>query len=334
MSSPFQLRKSAAGFGSDTLTLAALGGIVWLACLSGLQAGSVFMKNGYIIQGPIVERGEGSIVLGWPNGKLTIHRRFVDSITYDQNEEKRLAEDEAHQNEADHPTEENANILEPLAEVEDLPNDLEAIMKIYVINTKPGAAGGATNPAGGQEDAPSTGPLGSDPTPGTGGLPGGEEGTASVVPRPDDLLGDRVSDDGVAISFRPPRGWSVAKKSGVLEASGTPAADGLRPSISILLVSRGPLTGADYVSVLKEEDARALQDFELLGDGPREVGDEKAHEIVCRGTRAGRTAALRQLVVEKGENLWLISTFAPACGSGAPFQALEESLKTLVLTAR
>jgi hypothetical protein len=64
------------------------------------------------------------------------------------------------------------------------------------------------------------------------------------------------------------------------------------------------------------------------------VGVEKAHEIVCRGARAGRTAALRQLVVEKGESLWLISTFAPARGSEAVFQALDESLKTLELTAR
>ncbi|HLU49455.1 MAG TPA: hypothetical protein VK116_15265, partial [Planctomycetota bacterium] len=45
----------------------------WMCAAIGAEplfAGSVFMKNGYIIQGPIVEESKDAIVLGWQNGEV------------------------------------------------------------------------------------------------------------------------------------------------------------------------------------------------------------------------------------------------------------------------
>lgn len=290
---------------------------------TALEAGSIFMKNGYIIQGPIVERSEGDIVLGWPNGKILIHRRFVDSIVYEQAEEKRLAEDEAQHAKEAQPGEESPLQIESLGESEDLPSDIDTIMKVYVINTKAGSAGGA-------EAGQGTG----DSASGGAGQTGEDQGTAAIVPRPDELLGERVSDESLAVSFKPPKGWTTERKLGVFEAVGTAGPDGFRPSFNVTTVAKGPLSGSDYAALLKEEDARVLSDFELLGEGPREVGAEKAHEVIGRGVRAGRTASIRQLVVEKGETLWLVSVFVPAQGGNAVASQIEESLKTFELVAR
>jgi len=38
--------------------------------------GSVFMKNGYIIQGPIVERSDNVVILGWPQARWQNRSHF------------------------------------------------------------------------------------------------------------------------------------------------------------------------------------------------------------------------------------------------------------------
>ncbi len=55
-----------------------------------IDAGSVFLKNGYIIQGRIVERDADKVILAWTNGKMTIYRRFVHEVVLDPSEEMDL----------------------------------------------------------------------------------------------------------------------------------------------------------------------------------------------------------------------------------------------------
>src|SRR5687767_33985 len=117
------------------LPVLALGFIVWgagaIAGSSGADAGSIFMKNGYIIQGPIVERSDESIVMGWPNGKVTIHKRFVDNVVYEATEEKRLIEDEAFKAQEKARSEDDLSLLATSNESEDLPPNLDVLMKRY-----------------------------------------------------------------------------------------------------------------------------------------------------------------------------------------------------------
>ena len=81
---------------SAALPLAAAIGI----CLAtgAARAGSVFMKNGYIIQGPVLEYSEGTdgaVVLGWANGKMTIYHRFIEKLDLEPGEEKNVKVAEA-----------------------------------------------------------------------------------------------------------------------------------------------------------------------------------------------------------------------------------------------
>ena len=55
----------------------------------------MFLKNGYILQGRIVERGDGMVVLGWQNGRVTIHDRFIDEVLLDPAEEELIRQQKA-----------------------------------------------------------------------------------------------------------------------------------------------------------------------------------------------------------------------------------------------
>jgi len=86
------------------------------------------------------------------------------------------------------------------------------------------------------------------------------------------------------------------------------------------------------VHLLKEEDARTLESFELLSEGPRMVGTEKGFEIVGRGSYQGKEAVVRQVLVSKDDRVWLISAFTSDQSSEA-FSAIDESLKTFEFLA-
>ena len=289
--------------------------VILTALPTGLEAGSVIMKNGYIIQGPIVERSEASIILGWPNGKVTIHQRFIDSISYDPGEEKRLQEDELFRAQDKTPTTEDLSLLSSSAEVEDLPASVEDLMKRYESLARKSAS-----PEAGATD----GTLSTE----------GAQTSTTLLARPDATLGDRMKDDNVSVSFMPPRGWSPKSKKEFLYLSGTATPDGFKPSMNVVVLPRGGLRADDYVSLLKEEDARILDGFELLREGPRQVGSEKAFEIVGRGTYQGREAILRQVVVVKGEKVWLLSAFTEDQSVQSAFSVIDESLKTFEFVER
>ena len=288
----------------------ALGALVWGACAvlgnSGADAGSIFMKNGYIIQGPIVERSDESIVMGWPNGKVTIHKRFVDNVVYEATEEKRLLEDEAFKAQEKARSEDDLSLIATSNESEDLPPNLDALMRRYEeLARKQGtAAGGET-------------------TPGT---------TVGRIDRPD-ALGDRVEDKAVSVAFQPPQNWTRKSAKDVFEVAAAGETNGFRPSLNVVTFARGALKSDEYVHLLKEEDARTLESFELLSEGPRMVGPEKGYELVGRGSYQGKEAVVRQVLVSRDDRVWLISAFTSDQSSDA-FSAIEESLKTFEFLAQ
>jgi hypothetical protein len=288
---------------------AVLAAFVLLVLAPGVaEAGSIIMKNGYIIQGPIVERSELAIVMGWPNGKLTVYRRFIENINYESGEEKRLQEDEQFRAQEKAPQEEDLTLLASGSEPEELPPTLEELMRKYEGIAR---AGGQVGDAGAS----------------------GQEPEVRGVLRPEEMLGDRLNDGNVAVALNPPRGWALKKNKEFLELAGEAEPDGFRPSINIVLISKAPLSTSDYVSLLKEEDARTIEGFELLSEGHREIGALKAYEIVGRGSYQGREAVVRQVLVPKGQRLWLVSGFTRDHNTGGAFSIIDESLKTFDFTA-
>ena len=285
--------------------------LVWFVAAllgsSGAEAGSIFMKNGYIIQGPIVERSDESVVMGWPNGKVTIHKRFVDNIVYEATEEKQLLEDEAFKAQEKARSEDDLSLLSTSNESEDLPPNLDALMRRYEeIARKQGS------PASGGELTPGTG--------------------VERIDRPE-ALGDRVEDKAVSVAFKPPQHWGRKSNKDVFEVAASVETNGFRPSLNVVMFARGALKSDEYVHLLKEEDARTLESFELLSEGPRMVGQDKGYELVGRGSYQGKEAVVRQVLVSKDDRVWLISAFTGDQSSEA-FSAVEESLKTFEFLAQ
>ncbi|MEM7166453.1 MAG: hypothetical protein AAF581_13390 [Planctomycetota bacterium] len=61
-------------------------GVSALTFPSAASAGTVFLKNGYVLQGDIVERHEEGVVMQWPDGRVTIYDRFVTDVIIEPQE--------------------------------------------------------------------------------------------------------------------------------------------------------------------------------------------------------------------------------------------------------
>jgi len=291
--------------------------------LSGeLSAGSIFMKNGYIIQGPIVERDEAAITMGWPNGKVTIQRRFIDSVTFEQEEEQRLQEDAAHRAEKAAREETDEDAFELMTDPDELPPDLEELInRLSITEGEDGLLG--------DPDSGSLLKIGNGIEPGD---PNSVSTDANAFVRSDSLLGERVSDPEMEVSFRPPQGWSVRNTGRIFNVVGFPEPNDFSPSINVVSLPVGALSEEEYIAHLKEENARTLQNFELLSERPREVGTETAYELVGRGYHGEWDAILRQVLFEKDGTLWLVSAFTSGAEGDEAFAAIEEALKSFEFT--
>lgn len=311
--------------GSARVALLAVSGLlVLMAAGAEARAASIFMKNGYIIQGQVVERNEEAYVLGWPNGKVTIARRFIESVSYDPGEERRLEEEERLRRELQAAAGAETALLPAQNDTIELPATLEELMDGY----------GRERDALGNTDLPSDG-IGL-PSDLSGGMPPGDEpvSTPGMIPPPEDNLGERVDDAFRYLSVRPPAGWTAqSTETALVMKAEEPDAEGFRPSVNVVALPGGKLSAEQYAALLKEESTKVLQDFEVIEEGPRQLGTRSALQIIGRGTYQGQTATVRQVIVVDGDQAWLVSSFTKG-PSDETFALTEESLESLEFTAR
>ncbi len=78
------------------------------------------MKNGYIVQGPVADRTPEQVVVEWPNGRVIIPRRFIDTVKLDAEDKKKIEERHARTNEA---AAQNEDILETNVELPPDPHE-------------------------------------------------------------------------------------------------------------------------------------------------------------------------------------------------------------------
>ena len=288
-------------------------------------AGSVFMKNGYILHGKIVDRDDYSIVMGWPNGKVTIARRFVESFTLEPSEESALEELEAIRQELQNsdPTAELTMLSQPVTTTE-LPSTLEGFLNEYDL-------GPSAKPV--DEVTPVSEPSVVVIRPDTDTEAGSEvEPTVDVLPR--DQLGERIQSDVQKVSFRPPLSWVERPSEEALWLVGTPRVEGeIAPTLTVLLLPQGPLSSEEYIELLKSEQKELLAGYRVLSEGWREVGTERAYEVVAESAYDGRVGTLRQCLVLRGEELWLLTATTANSSPQGDFGVVEESLKTFSFLA-
>jgi hypothetical protein len=301
------------------------------------DAGSIFMKNGYIIQGPVVEYtdgGDGAVVMGWPNGKVTIHRRFIERIDLEPSEEKTVKAAA----EAQKPTLVEEIISAPNAD-EELPQSLNELVKSYVESRSPAGVkpDGGTKPAAGATPGvdvtvvpkPTGDAKPDQPAP-------GNAGAQPATPAGEDLT-EPITNPRWGFSLRPPRGWRISEVEGCVSWSGPPGQDGFSPSINVSSLNSGSLKWEEACTALKEDQAIPFGDYELLTQETLEVSGRPAYRVAGHGDLPGKTpgserkVSVRQVLIEKGDRLWLISTFTSAAMNDAFVGLLEHSLETLDL---
>ncbi len=291
-------------------------------------AGTVFMKNGYIIQGTVVEHSDDSVVLGWSNGKVTIFRRFVDRVDLDPSEERAKAVVPA-------PTipDEDVVVSSPNPE-DELPSNLKDLvaglgLSPVLVENRIGPAVGGAKPSEGADPATAS-PAGTNPVavevvsvpaPVEGGeKPAPTEGaTTTVEPvsptQPEGGAVDPAAAVAQGFFLRAPSGWNRSQVEGCVNWSAQPAATGFAPSINVTSIERGTLRWEDACAALREDQKTPLRNYELVAEGSVQVGGKNAYRVAGKGTVAGETpeknqaVAVQQYLVQTEERFWLLSTF-------------------------
>ena len=311
------------------------------------RAGSIFMKNGYIIQGPIVEHSEGGggfVVLGWPNGKVVIYKRFIEKVDFEAGEEKNLKNSGG--TAANAP--EEANLASGYEE--ELPQSLSQFVEMYKLSPALVDGGRSAAPAEGPGTAEGTSPEAAIPaaatpppeaTTGVAVVPKppepatGEPHPATPKPPEPEPLAGRSSNPQWGFSLEPPAGWKLAEVQGCVCWTGPAGTDGFAPSVNVASVLSGSLVWEEVCQALREDQKTALQGYESLGEETLKIGSLPAYRVGGRGVTGGpspageRRVVVRQTIVEKGGKIWLISTFM---GESAPenlAEVLDRSVRTL-----
>jgi hypothetical protein len=292
------------------------------------RAGTVFMKNGYLIQGPVVEHSPDSVVLGWPNGKVTIYRRFFDKVDLEPGEEKNFRAPETTGPSID---EEELVTAQP---DEELPQSLSDLVKAYhlppaLVEPHPAALGSPTEDPKGTEG-------GTAPETGHQPPPGGEpDSVASTVPAEDAGLADRSTAPKWGFSIRPPAGWRVSEVEGCVSWIGQAGPEGFAPSISVTSVKRGSLKWEEATKTLREDQQTPLREYKLIAEEAVEVGGRTAYQVSGQGTAGGRpglpkkrSVKVRQVLLEEGDRYWLVSSFLHTAVPEDLAALLDRSIQT------
>ena len=290
-------------------------------------AGNIFMKNGYIIQGPIVQHDEHAVVLGWENGKVTIYQRFVESVTFDPGEQHRLEEMEKARLEEEAAAHEEFVVAGSREEVEDLPTDLSKLLRASVFPE--GGVSGSTSGSDEDDDDDS----GDDPD-----EPGGETGSntgdgslfpdTGVIEPPSLQLGERVFSKDRSFSFQVPVDWEVKHLSDALYAGGPEDVGGIAPSLNVIILTSGGLSFDEGIDLMKLEQRTVLQRFELLSEGLRELKGRVGYEVIARGQMNDKTLVLHQVILPHGDNMLLFSGYSEGASNDTAFLQIEASLES------
>ena len=272
----------------------------------GLYAGSVFMKNGYIIQGPIVDYTDEVVVLGWSNGKAYIHKRFYESVDLDSAEQAEIERRRLEASEADESAIPEDEVVITGNFEEELPEDFQEFVSIVVPDLMDGDAGSDSgflvDPEGLIDGAVDTGfdPV-TDP-----------DMVGSV-----DQLAPRQFVAEIGVSVSPPNGWVREEGTGNVRWAGDAATDQFLPSVVIVSAPVTPDWSVDdAVESLRHDPAVAFDDFEVLEVNQIIIGGRQAHEVVGEGVADGAAGAgsttvnITPVLVPGEDSYWIISAFA------------------------
>ncbi|MBI4583422.1 MAG: hypothetical protein HY717_05300 [Planctomycetes bacterium] len=341
-----------------------LGFLLSFAPALWVEAGSVFMKNGYIIQGPIVDQDETMIVMGWQNGKVFIYRRFLETVVLDPEEEAAIAKKKA---KASHPVEAEPEpaLIQSSNPEEDLPPNFEAVVKNLMPEGGKNAARGETSvpvaPFSGAGTSPEAAGSSAAPKETWPGTVAGTEGPPStppsvevgVIPPENKGTGARQEVAELAVSLEPPAGWfrENGGEEGVRWA-GTRQEDAFAPSLVIVSAAVNEWNLEDARKALYEDPKEVLADFSIVKEEEKLIQGRRVLQFIgqgevgmkvssAEGEKAGSaakesqhlTVSVRQCLVPGKSRFWLITTFSNENTSNEDLTAMERAVESIQFLA-
>ena len=276
-----------------------------LCCLlSPAFAGTVYLKNGRVIRGPIIEKDDAGVVVGLDGGKMRIYKRFITAVVYDQtdpaNEEKAIPRQES--------AEQPAAGANPAAE--GLPADPRELLDRLKRATSKPAAGipKLANPAS-TESGPGT-------------VPGPKTVEAG--------LAEEFEGPVPGSSIRPPSGWKPSRSSGLVRFV-APGKGPLSASIELLQLTGPALATTECLRVLREEHHSMLDGCRVLDESfSRNALGLEVFELTSSGRIGSLEVIVHQRIIYSERDAWLLSSFRETKDPGAE-RLLSESIDSLRL---
>ncbi len=283
-----------------------------LACSAPAEAGSVFLKNGYILQGRIVERGEGVVVLGWQNGRVTIHDRFIDEVLLDPSEEEMIRS----KRELDAVEAEQTAVA-----IEDFTlrsNEVIALPVSYqsILTRDTSDPGTPIGPGGAMTIVDPLAQVTTDPrgsTPGT---------VVGVVPSPSDL--EKIF-PALGVAIEVPEGWRVDEKPDSLRVGlvGKPAV----AALTVDLWHGKNLKALEALRIIEDSLTSSFPSASIEAGAEMVIGGKAAISLVCRDTE--RRIGCRQNVIETLNGVFVLGMYLPLDADPTMALALDDVLTSL-----
>ena len=268
--------------------------VATLLLCSGVEshAGSVFLKNGYILQGRIVERGEDSVVLGWQNGKVTIHDRFIDEVLLDPAEEELIRQQQVMEEVA----RERAKVVIEEGRIDLVGNEVLRLPDDYESILGPGRVPDFNGGSIGVDEPTTT------VTSNVENTPSGGETTVEVVEPPQNF--EKIfASIGAAVTV--PEEWVVDERETSVRIAHRAAPE--RDYFTIDLWNGMGISTDAAVEIFSETLSTALPNFTVEPGIDRSIGGETAKTLACSDATSG--AVSRQQVVATDRGVFVIGLF-------------------------
>lgn len=302
----------------------ALGAGLCLALLvpATADAGSVFLKNGYIIQGKIVERGDGVVVLGWNNGQVTIHDRFIDEVLLDPSEEEMIRQQRTMALAAEQDGFDQVVAI-PETPVLDLPDSYDSIMS----RVRSGATTDPLDPVITSGVGTTTDPVGpvtggtSDPAGGTAN--GGETGVEEV---PRNEFSEKIF-AAMGLAIEVPTDWMVVESANSVTVGHESDPEGVRLTVDLW---RGK--GVDTESAADALAARLAANYSNLAmtqAADRTIARKPAKTLACSDPATG-VRSLQQ-VITSDLGVFVFGSFVPQGTDAETVAAMQSMLDSVRL---
>ncbi len=274
-----------------------------LCAAAAADGGYVFMKNGYIIQGRVVEKDGEKIVLRWTNGTMIIGQRFISELVLDASEEEDLKAIEALKQENREQVEYGGDPEHDV--VLELPENLEEIIALH------GDSFHGREPSTTVVEVKPLAGVGIEPTP--AGAPGTVTGKAELAfPK-------------ASIALVPPEEWEVAEEGNRIRVR--KPGDGPTPALTIDFQT---VTGVTRETAQKEFRSLLVGTYPELGkvrEWEDRVGDAPAYCI--EGEYKARNVTFTEVLVHRGNVCYLIALTMPVPQFAEDREALQAALRSL-----